>query len=259
MSLQLDGILKPVELADGGFYIEDGQEKSIGNSGRLCKGLMFDLLLGTRAGGMLVQQSCSFGAIVYQDDISDNPDALSLDGLINFGGLYAGYIASLSNGVIYRLSSRLGLYRPDEQFSCLGSQLSTGYFKFDTSVYIRKINDIDTPVIPRVKSEFTLKIPFLGNVHSYLDNLILSYDDIITFEQKVNVTKVHYALGYLKFSDLNKTNVVGVLSNHVMKSYIGNQDTSFPISLINNDSSKGSFVLGSSSYSLSDTIISEKY
>ena len=79
MSLNLDGIVKPVPLADGGIYMSsDGTMKSVVRSGRKCLGMIFDLLLGTQTGGLQCQQTMSFGGIVYQDDKEDNINALTL-------------------------------------------------------------------------------------------------------------------------------------------------------------------------------------
>lgn len=262
MSLQLQGLLSAVPLADGGVYIdENGLTKNAPRSGRKCRGMMFDLLLGTRSGGILCQQSLQFGGIVYQENKTDNVEALTLDGLINFGALYSALLARLSNGVILRLSSRLGLYRPDELYSCIGTEVDTGFFKIDCPAYKRVIDDNEVMVTPHIKSDFTLKLPFIGNVSSFYPELLMSYDDKMVFPSRASQPSidVHYSLGYLKFENEQKNSVVGVLCNHFAKTYITRNDLVFPINLINNDGVSGVLVNNSSNFSNRDLVISEKY
>lgn len=262
MSLQLQGLLSAVPLADDGVYLdENGLIKNAPRSGRKCRGMMFDLLLGTRSGGILCQQSLQFGGIVYQDKPSDNPEALTLDGLINFGALYSALLARLSNGVILRLSNRLGLYRPDELYSCIGTEVDTGFFKIDCPAYDRVIDNNEVMVTPHIKSDFTLKLPFIGNVSSYFQHLLMHYDDKMTLLSRSTQSDidVHYSLGYLKFENDQKNSVVGVLCNHFAKSYVSRNDIVSPINLINNDVASGVLVNNSSNFSNRDLVISEKY
>lgn len=106
-------------------------------------------------------------------------------------------------------------------------------------------------------------MPFLGDTDLILDDLVFGFVDSVILgsnsQSSSNPINVHYSLGYLKFLDVNKTIVGGVICNHIKKKSVISSKLFNPVNFSNNDTSAGIFVNGSENFGNSDTVISEKF
>lgn len=260
MSLNVAGIVSAVQVADEGFYYDDeGVPRSVERSGRMCKGLRFNLVLGTSSGNLMTQNTINYSCLGIVSD-STKVELLTLEGILNFGGIVASEIAKLSNGVILGLSSDFGLYRPDEQFRPLGGRNDTLLIGLKKIKETRSIDGVDREVFLTFPSEFMFKVPFLGSAigSSLIDNLNVGYSDSFFISNNIS-GKVDYKLGYLKFENNDKDSIVGVVCDEFFQTKIVSESNLLHISYVNNDSEKGCLVPYSSSYSSAGTVISEKF